>query len=298
MSRFSEWAHGRWPEIVSALLGDDAANTRKHQPCPQVPDSTDCYRFSDHNGNGSYFCRCSSGEKGGFDLLECRLGLPFMSAVEAAESVIGPCPRDEAAEPKRESYGEVLLREGMRSKVSRYLQSRGLVSAPGLLFHRSVQYRDADGNDVGRFAAMLAPITKAGEFCAMHVTYLQDGRKAPVDPCRKILPGKRGTGGGVALWPAAERMGVAEGVETAIAAAMIHRMPVWAALNTSMLAGFDPPAECRHLTIYGDHDANYAGHAAAYKLAHRLHGRVDVEVRFPEAVGTDWNDVLIQREAA
>lgn len=295
MSRFRDWTNGRWPEIVSALLGDDAANTRKHHPCERVHGSTDCYRFSDRNGDGSYFCRCSGGEKSGFDLLECRLGVDFIGAVKAVESVIGPCPRD--SQPKRESYGEVLLREGRPSKVSRYLQSRGLSPAPGLMFHRSVQYRDADGNVVGRYPAMLAPITRAGKFCAMHVTYLQGGKKAQVDPCRKILPGRRGTGGAVALWPAAERMGVAEGVETAIAASMIHGMPVWAALNTSMLGSFEPPTACRHLTIFGDHDANYAGHAAAYKLAHRLHGRVEIEIRFPDAVG-DWNDVLLQREAA
>lgn len=299
MSRFSEWAHGRWPEIVTALVGPEYANTRKHQPCEQAPGSTDCYRFADYRDNGSYFCRCSpEGKAGGFDLIQCKLGVDFMGAVKAIEGVIGPCPRDDSDEPKRESYSEILRREGVQSERSRYLKSRGLIVPPGLRFHRAVEYRDSDGKSVGRYPAMLAPITRNGSFLSMHVTYLQGGKKAPVDPARKILPGKSAKGGAVELWPAERRMGVAEGIETAIAAAMMFRLPVWAALNTSLLKSFQPPDVCEELLIFADHDANYAGHAAAYQLAHSLSGRVALEVRMPEAPGTDWNDVLLDGRAA
>lgn len=298
MSRFAQWTAGRWPEIVSSLLGPEQANTRKHLPCEMAPGSKDCFRFADFHENGSYFCRCSpDGKAGGFDLLQCRLGVDFMGAVRAVEGILGPCPRDDSVEPKRESYGEVLLREGVRSGRSKYLESRGLIVPPGLLFHKGVDYRDADGNIVGKFAAMLAPIMRDGEFLSMHVTYLQDGKKALVDTVRKILPGKRASGGAVALWPAAAKMGVAEGIETAVAASMLFGIPVWAALNTSLLKAFDPPAVCEELVIFADHDENYAGHSAAYALAHAQSSRVRIDVCMPGAPGEDWCDVLNNKQA-
>jgi putative DNA primase/helicase len=297
MSRFSEWTAGRWPEIVSALVGSEATNTRKHQPCAVIPGSTDCYRFADRGDSGNYFCRCSDGSKGGFDLIQCRLGVDFMGAVKLIEGVIGPCPRDDNDEPKRENYGEILLREGVRSGRSKYLESRGLIVPPGLLFHRGADYRDADGQITGKYPAMLAPIMREGEVLSVHVTYLQDGKKAPVDTVRKILPGKRVAGGAVELWPAATKMGVAEGVETAIAASMLFDIPVWAALNTSLLKAFEPPEVCEELVIFADHDENFAGHAAAYALAHAQSARVLIDVCMPGAPGEDWNDVLLNKQA-
>lgn len=299
MNRFAEWTHGRWPEIVSALLGNEWANTRKHQSCPSAPQSTDCFRFADRTGTGNYFCRCSEGEKGGFDLLMCRLGIDFMDAVKRVEGVIGPCPREDEQAPKQKRYAEVLTEQCQRTQQSAYLAGRGLIVPPGLRWHPAVEYRDSEGKVTGRYPAMLAPIMRAGKFCTFHVTYLQSGKKAPVSPNRKVLPGPQWTGGAVPLWPAAEKMGIAEGVESAIAASMLYGIPVWAGISTSGMAGFQPPAKCEELTIFADNDANYAGHVAAYKLAHKLHGRVDVRIEFPTEVGTDFNDVLlVQREAA
>lgn len=299
MSRFGEWTKGRWPEIISGLMGSAYTNPRKHLPCERVPGSTDCYRFADRGDSGSYFCRCSDGSKGGFDLVQCQLGVDFMGAVKLIEGVIGPCPRDDSTEvePRRETYGEILLREGVRSGRSKYLESRGLIVPPGLLFHKGVDYRDADGNITGKHPAMLAPVMREGEFLSMHVTYLQDGKKAPVDTVRKILPGKRANGGAVQLWPAAATMGVAEGIETAVAASMLFGIPVWAALNTSLLKAFDPPAVCQELVIFADHDENYAGHAAAYALAHAQSNRVRIDVCMPGSPGDDWNDILLEKLA-
>lgn len=298
MSRFAQWTAGRWPEIVSSLLGPEQANTRKHLPCEMAPGSKDCFRFADFHENGSYFCRCSpDGKAGGFDLLQCRLGVDFMGAVRAVEGILGPCPRDERTdiEPRRETYGEILLREGVRVERSKYLESRGLVVPPGLLFHKAVDYRDADGQITGNFPAMLAPITRDGVFQAMHVTYLQGGAKAPVDTVRKILPGKRATGGAVELFPAAAKMGVGEGIESSLSAAALFGVPCFAALNTSLLKAFEPPDICTELLIYADNDLNFAGHAAAFALAHAQAGKRKVEVLMPSGPDEDWNTVLMEK---
>ncbi len=99
------------------------------------------------------------------------------------------------------------------------------------------------------------------------------------------------------LWPAATKMGVAEGVETAIAASMLFDIPVWAALNTSLLKAFEPPELCEELVIFADNDENFAGHAAAYALAHAQSGRVLIDVCMPGAPGEDWCDVLNNKQS-
>jgi len=288
----SEWTKGRWPEIIERLVGSEYVDG-KHHACPKG-DGKDCFRFSNVNAKGNYFCKCSQGDQDGFDLIQCIHGVDFAGACKMIEEIIGP--RERRPQAQHDRYADVLRREATRTSRSRYLESRGLILPPGLDWHPSVDYR-VDGDVVAQYPAMLAPVERDGRFLTYHVTYLQNGHKAPVDPCRKLLPGPGLKGGAVALWPAASVMGIAEGIETAIAASMLFEVPVWAALNTSLLKSWRPPEITRRVLIFGDHDENFAGHAAAYALAHRLHSSVDVEVHFPDQPG-DYNDVLMARRQA
>ena len=289
----TEWTKGKWPKIVDALVGKNEVDG-KHHPCPNGH-GTDCFRFSNINGKGNYFCKCSEGDKDGFDLIQCVHGTDFAGAAKLIEGVIGPRP-EEPERKERKRYSEQLREQATTTPRSRYLESRSLIVPPGLRWHPSVDYR-VDGEVIARYPAMLAPVTRGGRFLTYHVTYIDQGRKAPVEPCRKLLPGPGLKGGAVELWPAEEVLGIAEGIETAIAASMLFDVPVWAALNTSLLKSWRPPAITRRVLIFGDHDPNFAGHAAAYALAHRLHNEVDVEVHFPDQPG-DYNDVLMARSEA
>ncbi len=296
--RIFEHAAGKWPRIVSALVGEQYTNTRKHQPCPRG-DGKDRFRFSDHDGTGTFFCACSEGRSDGFDLIRCVKGCTFAQAADMVESVIGATPdRDNTPKPKAERM------ETMTVNESKYLASRGLEVAPGLRWARAVDYFDDDGKKVGTYPAMLGEIMRGdgaeSKFLGYHVTYLDKGAKAAVKSPRKILEGGV-TGGSVRLYPAAETMGVGEGIETCIAAKMITGMPVWAALNTALLTSWEPPAIAKRIFIYGDRDSNFAGQAAAYALARRLKGRgLEVTVDLPGGADTDWNDVwlMMQRKAA
>lgn len=297
--KISEHARGHWPQIVGAILGEDYANKRKHLGCPATGEcgkGTARFRFSDKFGNGNFFCHCSDGKAGGFKLLMCARGYDFASACRDVESVIGPCPKDESdvTQPVEKTFAEKLRGQACKTLNSAYLASRGLEVAPGLDWIKSLTYIDGSKAKIGEFPAMLAPIVRGGKFLTYHATYLQDGRKAPVDPCRKILPGEPNSGGACPLYPASEWMGIAEGVETAIAAKMIFGIPVWAALNTSLLAAWEPPAGVKRVSVFGDNDANYAGHAAAYALAHKLVKKgIEVEIQMAPEPGQDWNDVLL-----
>jgi len=99
-------------------------------------------------------------------------------------------------------------------------------------------------------------------------------------------------GGAIELYPAGEILGVAEGIETAIAAHMLSGLPVWSVVNTALMGQFKPPQGVKHVYIFADNDKNFAGQAAAYKLAHSLSGKVGVEVMMPQIPGTDYNDLL------
>ncbi len=87
-------------------------------------------------------------------------------------------------------------------------------------------------------------------------------------------------------------MGIAEGIETALAAMKLFGIPTWSALSTYGVETFEPPSEVQRLIIFADNDVNGAGQRAAEALAGRLSSRIAVEIKIPERPGTDWNDIL------
>jgi putative DNA primase/helicase len=291
-----EAAIGHWPRILAELGEvDPSLLDGRHHACPACG-GRDRFRFDDKDGRGTFYCSgCGAGD--GMKLLRAVTGHEFAPLAKRIDKLIGRNPGK--AERRMPTYADKLRSIAKPSKRSAYLASRGLEVAPGLLFARGVEYWDGE-RVAGSFDAMLAPVTRGGRWLTFHATYLHRGRKAPVDPCRKILPAHGSvTGAGVELYPAAEFMGVAEGVETAIAAKMLHGTPTHAALNTSMLAKWEPPPVAKSVWIYADNDESAAGHAAAWALCHRLRMKgLRAEVVMPPDVGTDWADVWLAQSRA
>ena len=183
--------------------------------------------------------------------------------------------------------------------VRAYLVARGLGgwSVPSLIReHPSLAYWGADDDGVlqelGRYPAMLAPIVSGGRLVAIHRTYLLDGKKAPV-PTPKKLTAASGTLSGACIPLAAPRggvMGIAEGIETAIAASLGSGVPVVAAYCANALAAFHFPAGIEHLTVFADNDS--AGQQAAAALAQRAEqAGLTSKILTPSTPGSDWADV-------
>jgi putative DNA primase/helicase len=292
--KMSEHCNGRWTTIISSLLGSDYVNTKKHGKCPKSGEGCDRYRFSDVNGRGNFFCGCSDGDKDGFELLQCVKGWSFHEACKRIEDVIGECPKDD---DWKDQKPKVTAAERIQKDViqyipkSEYLNKRGLEVAPGLCWIKSLDFYN-DGKKSGSYPAMLAPVVRDGKLLTYHATYLfRNGEKF-----RKILPADTSLQGAcVQLYPAQDVLGVAEGIETAIAAKMLTDIPTWSVLNTSLMKSWKPPSRIKKVVIFGDNDENFAGHSAAYTLAHRLKKTcsVELEVRFPPETGTDFNDLLL-----
>ena len=158
-----------------------------------------------------------------------------------------------------------------------------------------------EGEKLGTFPVMLAAVQGLhGRMVALHRTYLNDdGTKANVPTVRK-LSGAFGTvmGAAVRLFPTAERIGAAEGIETAVAACLGSGIPTWAAVSAGGLAAFVWPAPARDLFVFGDNDDNLRGQQAAQRLACRAASAgLAVRVFTPSEAGRDWADVYAEGSA-
>ena len=89
-------------------------------------------------------------------------------------------------------------------------------------------------------------------------------------------------------------LGIAEGIETALAASQRFGVPVWSATNAVLLEAWVPPQGVERVLIAGDNDASFTGQAAAFGLARRLVQKgLAVEIRIPDQVGKDWADASL-----
>jgi integrase len=140
------------------------------------------------------------------------------------------------------------------------------------------------------FPCLVAAITGLDRrVTGVHRTYLRaDGRgKAGVSLPKQAL-GIIGTGS-VHLAPVKTEIGLAEGIETALSAMQLFKVPTWAACG-SWLERVAIPETVSRVIIFAD--CGVPGELAAERAlkVHHAAGRI-VDVRFP-AGGGDWNDEL------
>lgn len=187
--------------------------------------------------------------------------------------------------------------QGANTLVRCYLDSRGLAELehmPSVLrFHNETGVR-LDGDTVSYVPAMLARVdSAAGALVTVHRTFLNgDGTGMGVKrlmPC--IRPGAS-KGAAVRLQPCeGNTLGIAEGIETALACHLLHGIPVWSAISAGGLKSFVPPAHVTNLVIFADNDVNQVGQTAADELATRMKRRgIKTFIETPDEPG-DWLDV-------
>ena len=186
--------------------------------------------------------------------------------------------------------------------VLSYLAARGLAqwTLPDCIRqHPGLAYWHADDNGdlhmLGRYPAMLAHIVSGGKLLAIHRTYLGDGCKADV-PTPKKLTAASGPLAGACIpldRPRGGVLGIAEGIETAVAASLGSGLPVVAAYCANALAGFTFPRCIERLVIFADHDP--AGQKAAAALSHRAtRAGLTPKTLTPSKPRSDWADVWLE----
>jgi putative DNA primase/helicase len=184
-----------------------------------------------------------------------------------------------------------------RSPAEAYLRNRGLAApAADLRYHPRTPY--GRGKMAIFRPAMLAAVRDRAGLVGVHRTFLDSSTDGLADlPLPKRALGRLGRGA-VRLGPPADgSLGLAEGIENAIAAASLFGIPCWATLGTERFGRVEIPARVTRLVLFLDHDA---GGARAEKLAREKHGRtnLEIEARYPCNAGSDWNDVLLRRHRA
>jgi putative DNA primase/helicase len=172
-----------------------------------------------------------------------------------------------------------------------YLRRRSLAClSPALRFNARTPLGRGAESEIR--PAMIAAIHDAGRFVAIQRTFLDSEapcRARDLENPRLILGRPRR--GAVVLAPARVRLGLAEGIETALSAMALFDLPVWATLGNKRFDQIALPASVGHLILFPDNDRGgeigAAAAARAYASAERK-----VETIWPPDRFNDWNDVL------
>jgi putative DNA primase/helicase len=298
-----EAARGKWRGILISMGVGEAHLHKKHGPCP-LCGGKDRFRFDNQGGDGTWFCSsCGAGD--GFHLAQKATGKGFMDVVREVAEIVGTAEMPIDAIPKERTDDDVKaanrkiwvatqkMEAGNLADV--YLRRRGVGQqsyVKDLRFAASLW--DGDG---GQRPCMVALVRDPdGNPTSLHRTFLaKDGSdKAEMASPRKMSAGTVAIGSCIRLmdWNGNGPLGIAEGIETAFAAANQFKMPVWSAINAQMLARWQWPEGCKSVMIFGDNDASFTGQAAAFELAKRAACKgLEVQVCIPGVIfTTGFND--------
>ncbi len=321
-------AGGQWDRVIPALAPDAdlvaaiERGPRKHGLCPKHGGSNgDAFRvLPDFAATGGACCNTCGVFPDGFALLRWAQDWSWADVARAVEAHLDGTdgmPQAlrkrlrAAAKPVDRGPPVAVLKDlwaygcGLRGTgagpLRAYYAARGLTRLnplPNVRFHPRLIYLDGKRRTYwpGALAAISGP---DGRLVGLHRTYLDPKtcRKAPVEVPKKVLRARGATlrGSAIRLYPGAPVLGLAEGIETAVAVQKATGMPVWATTSATLLQSVVLPTGVRHVAIWADRDR--AGSTAARAAADRFRaeGR-SVEVRFPRRKRKcDWNDVLLEQ---
>lgn len=263
-------------------------------------------------------------------------------AVSEPEEKVIPMLREqtkpwlEEAQKKMERQAEQMRRAGAMAKESiariwereclpmssestepmrAYFQSRELIfrwnkveQSDSMRFHPALPFYDKDGKKTGEHPAIVCAIRdKEGQLVTLHRIYLSPkGGKARVAEPKKMMPvpdDLEVTGCAIRLVEPSEGiLGIAEGVETALAAYRASQIPVWATVNATLMERFVVPEGVHTVLVWADKDKSITGERSANILKARLEQQgIRVIVLIPQLPiparkkSVDWNDVLMSQ---
>jgi putative DNA primase/helicase len=177
------------------------------------------------------------------------------------------------------------------SRAKAYLEARGIRAVSrALRFHPRTPLGPKGKTQY--LPALIAAVTMDHGLIAIHRTFLdpESPGTAPFSNPKRALGSL--TSGAVRLFdPVDGRLGLAEGVESALAAKALTQIPCWASLGNERFGLVSIPESVRELHLFVDHDA---GGDIAEERARRAYMRENrtIITRRPRTPGSDWNDAL------
>ena len=182
------------------------------------------------------------------------------------------------------------------SPALQYLANRGLLRGSDQL--RYLARTPLGPRGAVRFLpAMLAAVTIDIGVIAVHRTFidLASGKLAAFERPKRAL-GTLGCGAVRLAPPVQGRLGLAEGIESALSAMQLFDIPCWATLGNERFGLVAIPESVGELHLFIDNDAGGAlaeqRALKAYAAPHRV-----IHSRAPASPGFDWNDELKSRLA-
>ncbi|MGB3807695.1 MAG: toprim domain-containing protein [Erythrobacter sp.] len=187
-------------------------------------------------------------------------------------------------------WREALPLRGSPAKI--YLENRGILAAsPALRFHPRTPL-----GPKGRtryLPSLIAAVGLDEGPIAIHRTFLSRGScmKADFDKPKRAL-GSLGEAAVRLFSPSDERLGLAEGIESAMSAYALTGIPVWATLGNERFGLVSIPESVTELHLFIDCDGG--GDLAAERgLSAYARGGRTIHVRKPSPRDSDWNDELL-----
>jgi len=298
--RTEEAARGKWHMIFEHYgLPPITGKTHYKGECP-VCKGKGKLRIDDKDGTGSWVCVHGAGN--GFKLLQEVTGKEFATLAKEVDALIGndyttekraPTQAMDKVKDAKDRFLSLPLVAG--TQIQDYFQSRGIYAMP----RRGVRYSPAEyDNDAGRVVPCMFAIAsnEYGEPVYKHITYIENGKKAELETVRKMHTLQEYPGSvAVKLFEPGSVLGIAEGIESALSAAHIYKMPVWSAINATIMQRFRAPTGVTALYVFADNDKNGTGLAAAFNCGRaNILSNNDVQkvfIRWPLKLN-DFNDML------
>lgn len=140
--------------------------------------------------------------------------------------------------------------------------------------------------------ALVAAVRDDNGFVGIHRTFLDcrnSGGTSRKD--RRAGLGRFGSGA-VRLGGIEPRLGLAEGIETALSASQLFGIQCWSTLGTERFGLVSIPSQVQELHLFLDNDD---GGRRAELLARENYAHLPIQVHVPERDGADWNDILRER---
>ena len=288
--------HDLWPKVYAGYQLEITGN--RHIECP-LCGGKKSFRIHNRTGNGDWICKCGHGT--GLSLLMEITGKSFADIAKELDREFGNTeqaprqqkPKDDKAEQTKQRFMSLHPIEG--TDADDYLTARGLRSRPklGVKFSRC----EFDHEEQCEFPTMYAVATDDSyRIIYKHTTYLCGDKKAEGVTARKQHTIAQYDGSvAVRMMPSGDVLGIAEGIETALAAHQLYGVPTWAVLNAEIMKRFRAPPGTKHLIIYADNDPNGTGLAAAFECGSKnvIQGKAEkVTVKWPEHARKDFNDMI------
>lgn len=287
---------GNWA-LVFAAFDLPHIDPKHHCDCP-ICQSTKSFRIDDKEGSGSWICKCGAGN--GWRLLQEVTGRDFKELAREVDKIIGntyaqdnlKVSKDKVVSAKSKFLTLPPLGD---TDGQTYLNSRGIFRMPrmGVRWSAGERCKEADRNIPCLYAVAS---NEYSEPVYIHLTFVEKGLKANLETVRKLYTVQEAYGSvAIKLGTATNVLGIAEGIETALSATEIYKLPCWSTINANIMEKFRAPTGVTDLYIFADNDRNGTGLAAAFNCGKgNILSKNDVKkviIRWPAKVN-DFNDFL------